>query len=149
VEEDNLHMTLKFLGEVEEKKIEEINKALGFLQEKKAFQMTIYGAGVFPNPAYVRVIWAGVREDAEETRKLQGEVDAQLLPLGFPRDDRFHPHFTLARVRSVDKGRLKTFLQENATLNLGSFTVSSIELMESRLGPKGPAYSIIRSFPLS
>jgi 2'-5' RNA ligase len=148
VEPENLHMTLKFLGEVEESRLEKVIAALGFLSQKQKFTMDLRGIGVFPNPAYVRVVWAGVDEGAKETGHLSREVDDALHALGFPREERFHPHFTLARVRSIDKEKMRKFLAESEAAGFGSFTVGSVDLMESKLEHKGPVYSIRKDFKL-
>jgi 2'-5' RNA ligase len=148
VEPENLHMTVKFLGEVDEAKMNAVTDALRPISEKQSFVMSIRGIGVFPNPAYVRVVWAGVDDGAMETAHLSREVDDRLHALGFPRDERFHPHFTLARVRSIDKEKMKKFLAENEAIGFGSFTVDSVDLMESKLSSKGPVYSILKDFKL-
>jgi 2'-5' RNA ligase len=148
VEPANLHMTLKFLGDVADAKVDAVIDALKPISEKQRFVMSLHGIGVFPNPAYVRVVWAGVDEGARETEHLSREIDDRLHTLGFPRDERFHPHFTLARVRAVDKEKMNKFLATYAAGEFGSFTVSSVDLMESRLSPKGPAYSILKDFKL-
>jgi 2'-5' RNA ligase len=149
VESENLHMTVKFLGEVADAKVDAVTDALRPVSEKQSFTISIRGIGVFPNPAYVRVVWAGVDEGAREAEHLSREVDDRLHALGFPRDERFHPHFTLARVRSVDKEKMKKILIEYEAAEFGSFTVSSVDLMESRLSPRGPVYSILKSLKLA
>lgn len=148
VEHENLHMTVKFLGEVDETRLEKVISALGFLSQTRRFDISIRGIGVFPNPAYVRVAWAGVDEGARETEHLSREVDDALHALGFPRDERFHPHFTLARVRSVDKEKMKKALTGYEAAEFGSFTVASVDLMESRLGSKGPTYTVLKDYEL-
>ena len=82
--------------------------------------------------------------------RLQKGVDSAVESLGFPCDDRFHPHVTLARVKgATDKAKLNALLAADARTPFGSFEVSEFQLMESRLQPKGPTYSSVASFALA
>jgi 2'-5' RNA ligase len=148
VEPENLHMTVKFLGDVDERRLEEVIEALGPISQQKRFCMSLSGIGVFPNPSHARVVWAGASDGKEEAVQLQAAVDNRLHAIGFPREERFHAHFTLARVKSVDKEKMRKLLAEYEKNEFGSFTVDSIDLMESRLSPDGPTYSILKSFKL-
>jgi 2'-5' RNA ligase len=140
VEENNIHMTLKFLGEVDENKVDGIKEALSSVN-LEPFECSVKGFGVFPNRDYVRVIWAGL-EPEEPFRKLHEEVDISLESLGFGKDSKFSPHVTIGRVRFVkDKEGLRKSLDalEGAETG-GSFEVQGFVLKKSTLTEKGPVY---------
>ncbi len=149
VDRGNIHLTLKFLGEVDEGGIEEVREELGFLSDVKKFRAWARGVGVFPSIDYMKVIWIGVGEGSGEIKTVQSEIEGGLEKHGFSRDMRFHPHFTLARVRSVsEKEKLKGFIEGNSRRVFGEFRVDRIMLMGSRLTPKGPRYSVVEEFLL-
>lgn len=149
VEEENIHMTLRFLGEVNEKEVKGIAGELEFIKEKEKFTIELNSVGVFPNKNFVRVIWVGVGEGKEKLEEIQNQIDDRLKRFGFRREERFHPHFTLARVKSINKERIGRIIQENNGRSFGSFVVPSIDLMESKLSSRGPVYSILKDFPLA
>ena len=97
VEPAQVHITLKFLGDIPEDKVEPIASALSQVN-CNPFEARIKGVGVFPKPAYIRVIWLGAEGDFEA---LHGEVERVLAPFGFEKDDKFSPHATLARVKQL------------------------------------------------
>ncbi|MFH1055443.1 MAG: RNA 2',3'-cyclic phosphodiesterase [Candidatus Altiarchaeota archaeon] len=145
VEYGNLHLTLKFLGEVDS--ADSVVAALNGVKHK-GFDITVSGLGVFPNASNVRVLWAGVGVGAREVVSLQKEVDAALKPLGFQPDGRFHPHLTLGRVKSVeDRGGFQSLLTPLSEVQLGSYHVGEFVLMESRLTSEGAIYSKVGNFP--
>lgn len=145
VKPENLHLTLKFLGEVPEDAVKGIKKAMddsfsGF----ESFEASLFGTGTFPSMNYMRVVWIGFQENRERFIEMQRMVDKNLVPLGFDSDNRFHPHLTLARVKSQKgKEKLKAFLSKNKERSFGKLNVRSVELKESVLGPKGPVYSTV------
>jgi len=150
VEPENLHLTLKFLGEVREERLGEVEEALrrgirGF----SPFTLEVRGTGVFPGPQYVRVIWAGVGEGWEVLSSLQRSLDRELAKLGFPKDTEFVPHLTLARVRNV--GNKETFLrvlERGKKEEFGRVEVREVRLKKSVLTPRGPIYEDFRVLPL-
>jgi 2'-5' RNA ligase len=142
VEGENIHLTLKFLGEAEpEKVVSSLNKI-----RFKPFEVSLKGMGVFPNEDYIRVVWVGCEKGAQEVIALHKEVELALPD--FEKDRDFHPHATLARVRSPkDKEGLRKFIEENDR-EFGSFKAESFELMKSELSRGGPKYETVRSFRL-
>lgn len=136
VEPENLHICLKFLGEVPDEKIPQISEimremASGF----RAFDIKIAGIGGFPDSRRPRVIWAAAKADFS----LQPPLDQKLSEIGFPAEKReFTAHITLARVRG---GRVD--LPEVG--DLGVFTATEIRLKMSQLTPKGPIYTTVES----
>ncbi|MBD3387827.1 MAG: RNA 2',3'-cyclic phosphodiesterase [Candidatus Altiarchaeales archaeon] len=146
VEYENLHLTLKFLGDIED--IEPVTRALERVGHSR-FAVTVKGLGAFPSRNRPRVLWAGVEKGSAEVSELHGRLEEALEPLGFSRDGKFHPHITLARVREVkDSIGLKTALENQRDAAFGEYEVGDFTLMESRLSPGGPEYSRVREYRL-
>lgn len=143
VEPQNLHLTCKFLGDVSERKVEEIKSSLKL---KSPFDLVLKGVGVFPDEKYVRVVWVGA-EEPKKYVELQKLIDEQLALLGFPKERDYTPHLTLARAKQRCEG-VSAFLEKHRGDVFGTVPVRKVDLMESRLGPGGPAYSRIGEFAL-
>lgn len=150
VEPPNIHVTMKFLGEVPEDKIEAIADAM-----RKAtagavsFDIDVRGVGVFPNLRYIRVIWAGVAGGRDEVIGIQQKIDQELQPLGFRRERDFVPHLTIARVKTAkQKERLATFIKEMTDAEFGVTRAQAVELKQSTLTSKGPIYSTLAQIKL-
>lgn len=142
VEPENIHITLRFLGEVPRSLAEEVAKALGKLRAEP-FNVLLKGLGVFPSPSRPRVIWVGIAEGAAELRLLHRQVEELLRPIGFgPEREAFTPHITLARVKGV-RGlpRLADFINKYSEVEVGLMKVEEIKLKRSVLTPSGPIYS--------
>ncbi|MFH1789144.1 MAG: RNA 2',3'-cyclic phosphodiesterase [Candidatus Altiarchaeota archaeon] len=149
VEEENIHFTLKFIGEVNPGNIDKIKDALSQVSAESSFTLSVRGIGVFPKPSFPRVIWAGAKEGADELTRLHEKTDTLLAPLGFKPENRFHPHATIARVRHLsDADKLAQILSENKDKEYGTYKVSSLNLMESRLSPTGPEYRLLHEIKL-
>jgi len=139
VEPENIHLTLKFLGEVNEEDVEKIASKLAFLNERKKFEVKVKGLGVFPKLSHVNVIWAGV-EEKEQITELYDAVDNRLEKFGFPLDEKFHPHYTIARVKYLnDKEALVKIVANSQNADFGHYTQESVKLMASELSPKDHA----------
>jgi len=145
VEPQNIHVTVKFLGEVPERRIGEIAEALRRAAEGvRGFDMRVGGIGVFPNLRYVRVVWAGVVDGREEAVALIRRVDGELQRLGFAPEREFVPHLTLARVKSAAaKERLVEAIKGMAGMEFGVTRAQALELKQSTLTSKGPIYSTL------
>lgn len=144
VERENLHITLKFLGEVDERKLEDVVGALRTVQFIPP-TISVSGVGAFPSPSRPRVLWAGVT-GGEALRDLAARVESALAPLGFRPEARpFHPHVTLARVKGAAPD-LSWFFSEYAQLKTESFVVNAFVLFKSTLTPRGPIYEEIARF---
>lgn len=143
---DNVHLTLKFLGEVPEEKIERIFAALQRVCADHApFDATLSRFGAFPSTRRARIIWAGTGAGSEELRTLAADVEAAFEPLGFGREERtFVPHATLGRVGG------KPVELELPTVVPGEpgFGISRVELMESTLAVGGTVYETLQSLAL-
>jgi len=141
----DFHLTLKFLGEIDENKVEEIKKRLSEIKFG-CFETSLTDIGVFPSEDYIRVAWVGLEDSKGKIKKLQQEVDSKLETLGFKKDERFHPHVTLARVKfTKDKeGLLKNL--KKIEFKKESFKVNEFKLKKSTLTPKGSVYEDFASF---
>ena len=147
----SVHLTLKFLGEVEEDRLPGLFAAVdGAAPGIGAFDMAVDGFGAFPSLRRPQVIWAGV-EDNPSLSDLQERFEAALEALGYERERRpFHPHLTLGRTRKQARaGEFKGFDELVSQLAYeDSFRVETVDVMESQLRPSGAVYSVIHSVPL-
>jgi 2'-5' RNA ligase len=145
VKPENLHLTLKFLGEVPDESIDGIKRAMDdSFSNFESFEASLEGTGAFPSMNYMRVVWVGMKENSEKLVEMQKALDENLAPLGFAREKRFHPHLTIARVKSQrGKEKVKAFINKNKERPFGKLAVDSVALKKSVLSPKGPTYSTI------
>lgn len=151
VKPENLHITLKFLGEVEEARLPVLSEAIASsLRGTSPFPLALGGLGAFPDLRFPRVIWIGVKRGAKELSALQARLEEGLQRIGFSPEDRpFSPHLTLGRVRSPrGRGALVEGLKALEVPILGEMILESVDLMRSQLHPTGAIYTIIQSFPL-
>jgi len=140
VEPQNIHITLKFLGDIEETLIDEIEQIMkDAVKEIKPFTMKLNGTGVFPNNNYVRVIWIGIKE-AQIIETIVKTIDEHLSKLGFKKEKRgFSPHLTIGRVKSAkNKQRLLETIGKYTNVEFSIQEVNSIKLMKSDLTSAGP-----------
>jgi len=146
----NLHLTLKFLGEVEAERLPSLQDALAEAARATApFRAAVTGVGSFGG-RIPRVIWAGVGEGGVALTALAGRVEAALAGIGFPRESRpFAPHLTLGRVRSPrNAAELVQAVRREATGAFGAVAVEAFHLMESQLHPQGSIYTVRQTFSL-
>ena len=147
VDPDNLHLTLRFIGEVEEPLVEDIVYALRSIR-MAPFPLTLSGVGHFESRQKVRQLWAGV-ESSPPLVDLQGRVDAAVRRAGIGVEaKRFVPHVTLARPKGVKASTAGAWLQAAGLFRGFPFTVSSFTLFASYLGRGGPVYQPVEEFAL-
>jgi RNA 2',3'-cyclic 3'-phosphodiesterase len=149
VDPELIHITLKFLGYVEEGRIDEIADALKKVKVPP-FTARFRSIGGFPNARSPRVIWIGA-EPGENFTSLNVQVEDLMSDLGFEREGRFHPHATIGRVKFPDpeqKQRLPGLFEKHRDFEAGSMKVDRIHVMQSRLSPKGPKYEALREIRL-
>lgn len=147
---DNIHLTLKFVGEVEPGLAARIAAALAAARmQAPPFRLRFSGFGTFPEADDLHIFWAGVEEDPR-LLSLFNAIETLLLPLGVARDPRpFHPHLTLGRNKSrADFRALFGLLGEKKDLFLAECPVVAFQLFRSELTPAGPIYSILKEIPL-
>ncbi len=135
VEDENIHITLKFLGEISSEKVNEIAKIVKNCATKK-YKLTLKGVGFFPNERYVRVIWIGIKDNGE-TSNLMKCIDNALSKLGFKKEREYVPHLTVARAKG--KVRIKN-IEDFKNLEFGEVSVDKIKIKKSTLTDKGPIY---------
>jgi len=148
VEPNNIHLTLKFLGEIDDKKLEEIIKIIDdTAKEKNKFQIHISSLGAFPKIDFPRVIWVGVDIGDKETKQIAQELEEKIAKIGIPKEDRpFSSHITIGRTRSsLNREKLAQDLKNKAELNGErlEFYVTKIILFKSTLTPRGPIYETL------
>jgi 2'-5' RNA ligase len=146
---DNLHITLKFLGGVEDTRLPDVTAALAQAVSVPAFDVPVRGLGAFPTPSRPRVLWAGTAA-APAFGALAAAVDRALGSVGFPAEDRsFTPHVTLGRVRDGrrDPG-LAGALAAAAAEPFGVLRVARVSLMRSDLSPRGARYTELDGWSL-
>lgn len=142
----NVHLTLKFMGETPEEKLEDIHAALSAVAGRHgAFRVRPSGLGAFPSTRRARTIWAGVDVGSASLQALAEDVEKALEPLGFGRERRaYTPHATLGRAR-----KRSVRLPESDVGRLPDFRARRLDLVESVPGPGGVSYTVRGSYPLS
>ncbi len=144
---ENIHLTLKFLGNVDAEKMPALQSAVtGACADALPFVLKLDGVGAFPNINRPNVVWVGVQGDVEAATKLAQKIDDACAVLGFPREERaFSPHLTLGRVKRDAITRERQSIGEmiaNANAReLGEFRVERVSVMKSELKPGGSVYS--------
>ncbi len=148
----NLHLTLKFLGELPPPALEEVKDALAeAVAGASPFTLHFYGLGAFPGMARPRVLWVGVAEGGQAAQALQARLEAALTRRGFAGDTRsFSPHLTVGRVREPrGLAELQQAMARAARMDFGRLDVQALSLMRSDLSPAGARYTELRAFPLA
>lgn len=154
VEPENIHLTLKFLGERDEKKIQKITKTLvGVAAEKKSYLINVASLGGFPKLSSPRVIWVGIDQGDIDTKDIVKALEEEIAKVGIPKEERpFSSHITIGRTRSninFDK-----FIPELAKIaktfppKKQEFLVDKITLFKSQLTPGGPVYEVLKAASL-
>ena len=153
VKPESIHLTLKFLGDIQEDRVPDVQAALTQVAGGQSrFAVSVEGLGVFPDIRAPRVVWVGMATHVDALKRLAADIESALGTIGFAPEQRpFHPHLTLARVkersrevgRAVSAGGLPT--QE---VKLGELTIAAVSLMKSELQPSGPVYVRLCHVPL-
>ena len=146
VEPENIHATVRFLGEVPAATVELVK---GQMSEVKfnAFEAEIVGLGAFPNLRRINVVWVGMRKGHEEISQIFQQLEPRLQQIGFEPDRKgFSPHVTIARVKTGrNREELAKFVDEMTDTPLGVVHVEELRLKKSVLTPKGPVYSTVHA----
>lgn len=156
VKPENVHLTLKFLGEIDEKKVIEVIPALDSIaRTTKPFGLSVKDIGAFPGIEHPRVLWAGLDKGAAEMTALASRIDEDLSKIGFAKETRpFSPHLTIGRVRSqLNKDKLKEKMLSAAAgidlLLVPPHQISAVILFQSTLTPQGSIYTKLHESRLS
>jgi 2'-5' RNA ligase len=152
VDEASLHLTLKFLGWVEDEAVAKLTDLLAAEAPRwPALRLDYAGVGAFPERGAPRVVWAGCSGDVETLGALAAAVERAAEAVGVPREGRpFKPHLTIGRVKSPrNVKRLQAALPKFRDTPFGSDTVTEVVLFESTLRPQGPIYTPRAVFPLA
>jgi len=146
---ENLHLTLKFLGETAEEKRDAVKQALTTAAVKfPPFSLRLVGMGRFPEERGARVLWVGCETDGM-LKNLHREIDAALEPLGFPNENRFKEHVTLVRFTGNPRvAALDELIRMFGDERYGTMTVAGMHLFQSTLLPDGPVYRVLGEIPM-
>jgi RNA 2',3'-cyclic 3'-phosphodiesterase len=147
VEPENIHMTIRFLGDISlglaDKIYSEMQKV-----SFRPFLVQLTGLGVFPSLNFPRVLWVGITLGGDQLQNVFSQIEPRLQYLGLPPEkNAFNPHLTIARVRSAkSKEELAQLVTRNTQYNFGSIEAKCFRLKRSELTPKGPIYSTLKEY---
>jgi 2'-5' RNA ligase len=148
---NQIHMTIKFLGDTEEDKVDDIVEKVNFtLKEFDSFKIDIKGTGAFPHLGYMKVVWMGTEEETGTLKDIAHRVEEELVPLGFEREDReFSPHITVARVKGgKNKEQLRNTIENYDGIHFKSMKVNKLSLKKSILKKSGAEYTTLKEMYL-
>lgn len=140
---EHLHLTVRFIGHVDDRQVEAIRESLVPALRLRPFDVALHGCGVFPERGAPRVIWLGVSEGLTSLRAIHDELDRRLLPLRFTPETRpFSAHLTLGRIKEISAGggRLLRAYAAEVRFPPVRWRVSGATVFESVLSPNGPTY---------
>jgi 2'-5' RNA ligase len=143
VENENLHLTLKFFGDINKRKQKQISKIINnTIENYEPYTLKLAKVGTFPNNNRPRVIWVGARDKNKNTIKLSKELDESFNKIGFKKEHDYVPHITIGRVKKVsDNTELTKTLKKLKNNYYGKLEVNKICLKSSQLTPNGPIYN--------
>ncbi|MEM2506387.1 MAG: RNA 2',3'-cyclic phosphodiesterase [Nitrososphaeria archaeon] len=141
VEPENLHFTIKFLGEIEESRVSKVIECVSRIKFEP-LKVKFRGLGAFPSLSHINVVWVGVDKDSEEEMKrLWDSVERELERSGFPRERKFEPHMTIMRIKSgLHKQELAAKIREYEKMEFGDEILSKLKVKKSILTKDGPIY---------
>ena len=142
---EKLHITLKFLGEIERERTHALMRAAARASQAiEPFEISLEGAGAFPPRKLPRILWLGVTDHAGGLARLHGHLEDECASEGFAREERpFHPHLTIARLRTPAGARRLAALHEEMGFEAMRFAVSELAVIRSELGPGGSRYTTL------
>ena len=140
---ENVHLTTKFFGNVDQSKVASISKALeGAVEEFASIEIVVGGTGVFPRPSRPQVLWIGIDDSSGALAKLQQRVEDECAHEGFPKEDRaFRPHLTIARIRKPHNANQLAEAHLHTEFAAIALVLNELILFRSELSPKGPRYT--------
>jgi 2'-5' RNA ligase len=150
VKPDAIHLTLKFLGEIEDEQLADVSDIVKDVAGRhKSFQLSIESVGCFGGKS-ARVLWVGTGEGSENLLRLQKDLEQQLVLAGWPAEEReFTGHLTLCRVKDSKAGvKLAQVAENYKQLKLGTISADSLCVYQSQLTPAGPIYTVLGNYKL-
>jgi len=147
----SIHLTLKFLGNVEEGNVEDIARGIqNGVKGVKTWSTAVRNMGAFPFLKNPRVVWIGIEDQSGQLVRLQNQIEQEMSKLGFAEEKRtFSPHLTLGRVRSSrGKDELVKYLLDERERVFGEINVDRVILFKSELKPTGAIYTVLKEFTL-
>lgn len=150
VERENIHLTLKFFGEIDDEKLDEISDIIRqSIKSYDTYTIKVVNIGAFPNIYNPRVIWAGIKDKKETTIRLIEELDKKFNRIGFKKEKSYVPHVTIGRVKNIsDKQKLSQTLKSLNKRYHGKMEVKKLIIKSSTLTPDGPIYNNVKEFDL-
>jgi 2'-5' RNA ligase len=152
VENKNLHVTLKFVGQVEDEKIMSITDCVKeSIKGTKPFTLSFAGMGLFPNAEHPSVLWVGISKGSDKAKDLAEKIECRITKEGYRGEEKdFTAHLTIGRIKEkIDIDSLSKFVQKNGNVDLGSIKVDHVSVMKSTLRPAGPVYDEIEKITLN
>ena len=149
VRPENIHLTLKFLGDINLDDVDRISDALsGAAAGISSLTLSVRGIGVFPGIKRPRVIWVGLGGDVQELRDLQSGLEAGLDAIGFPKENRaFKAHLTIGRIKqAVKPDVIRQMMRQYSSLSTEEFSCRQVILFKSDLKPSGAVYTPLKNF---
>jgi len=146
VKPENIHLTLKFLGNMDISQINQIKKILAEIsQGENEFSIELSRVGAFPKLKYPRAIWIGIEKNQDKVTEIANNLEERLHKLGISKEDRpFHPHITIGRVKSsLNRSTLAEKLTSINIPQRPSMTIKKLTLFKSTLTPNGPIYQVL------
>jgi 2'-5' RNA ligase len=146
VEPENIHITMRFLGDISAPRVEEVKHALDAV-EFAPFECEFVGMGAFPSMKRINVVWVGISAGSPELARISSTLEEGLRQIGFTPDNKgFNPHVTVARVKTGrNREMLASYIDQMRTYEFGKLPVNEVRLKRSILKPSGPVYTTIHS----
>lgn len=151
VSPDSLHITLKFLGEIEKQRLKDVFEVVEKTSSNFCcFSVNIQGMGIFPESGTPRVLWVGIEEGACELFQIVQKLEKDLFERGFAREKKeWKPHITIGRVKQIiNKQLIKNLVGREKNTEGAKVKVEKISVMQSRLTPQGAIYTPLKRFSL-
>ncbi len=153
VKPENMHLTLNFLGDVDEREVHQVCDAVArAAASHEVFQCSFFGVGAFPNAAKPRTVWIGIDENREALCSLQAATEEALHKIGFPKERRrFNPHLTIGRAKHAgsDWGQLSEMIDQAGQFDGGTMKVAEVVVFSSQLESYGAVHHPLSRAPLS
>ncbi len=148
--EHNLHLTLKFLGQVQTSRLNQLSKAAtAAVSGCSTFQVSIEETGVFPKPGKPRVLWLGIKDSSGQLAELHRRLEDACASEGFAKEQRpFHPHLTLARLRNPQNAHELAAAHQQLSFEPVTVKIAELLVLRSELSPNGSKYSVISQHKL-